>query len=391
MGNIIQRLKAIFFDKAVPLKSGLYTFSTPDHNDYPYRLHLRIEPEGNGILIVNASTILHLNQTATEFAYHILRETPRNEVLDSITTRYQIDYIKATKDYDDFYQRIDTLVTTPDLDPVTYLDFSRQTPYSFIPTAPYRLDCALTYQLYASNTDGLSPTDRVKRELSFQEWKTILEKSWQAGIPHVIFTGGEPTMRPDLVELIQAAEDLGQVTGLMTNGLRLTDIEYLEQLLNAGLDHLLILFDHKNEQAWEALRDVLAQDIHTTAHMTISDENYEEILALLPKLIETGLENISLSSGGVEIKDAFQNLRDKTADMGFNLVWDLPVPYSRFNPIALETQSVPQLSEGAVKGWLYVEPDGDVLPAQSINKVLGNMLVDSWELIWNNAKQTLDE
>jgi MoaA/NifB/PqqE/SkfB family radical SAM enzyme len=31
---------------------------------------------------------------------------------------------------------------------------------------------------------------------------------------------------------------------------------------------------------------------------------------------------------------------------------------------------------------LYVEPDGDVLPAQGINQVLGNFLNDAWEKIW---------
>ena len=84
-------------------------------------------------------------------------------------------------------------------------------------------------------------------------------------------------------------------------------------------------------------------------------------------------------------------IRDKAAELGFNLVWDLPVPYSKFNPVALETLSVPKLEEGAVKGWLYIEPDGDVLPAQSINKVLGNMVEDSWASIWDNAKQILNE
>ena len=45
-----------------------------------------------------------------------------------------------------------------------------------------------------------------------------------------------------------------------------------------------------------------------------------------------------------------------------------------------------QLTEGAGKGWLYVEPDGDVLPAQGINQVLGNIIRDPWELIWDRAK-----
>jgi MoaA/NifB/PqqE/SkfB family radical SAM enzyme len=125
--------------------------------------------------------------------------------------------------------------------------------------------------------------------------------------------------------------------------------------------------------------------------LTINNENIDNLNEVLARLLETGLENISLSSIGIELKEKFQNIRDKAAEMGFNLIWDLPVPYSRFNPVAMETQSVPQLTEGAVKGWLYIEPDGDVLPAQSINKVLGNMLEDSWESIWDKAKLTIIE
>jgi MoaA/NifB/PqqE/SkfB family radical SAM enzyme len=42
--------------------------------------------------------------------------------------------------------------------------------------------------------------------------------------------------------------------------------------------------------------------------------------------------------------------------------------------------------KGAARSWLYVEPDGDVLPGQGINHVLGNMLTDPWETIWSEAK-----
>jgi MoaA/NifB/PqqE/SkfB family radical SAM enzyme len=37
--------------------------------------------------------------------------------------------------------------------------------------------------------------------------------------------------------------------------------------------------------------------------------------------------------------------------------------------------------DGAGKAWLYIEPDGDVLPDQLINQVLGNILTDPWEKI----------
>jgi MoaA/NifB/PqqE/SkfB family radical SAM enzyme len=83
------------------------------------------------------------------------------------------------------------------------------------------LDCALTYRLREEVPTGIAPVERVERELETEEWKTVLDKAWAAGIPHIVFTGGEPTLREDLLELIEYAEGHGQVTGLMTDGLRL--------------------------------------------------------------------------------------------------------------------------------------------------------------------------
>jgi hypothetical protein len=66
------------------------------------------------------------------------------------------------------------------------------------------------------------------------------------------------------------------------------------------------------------------------------------------------------------------------------LRWDLPVPYSAENPVAHETveDGVP---DGAGKAWLYVEPDGDVLPTQGeAEHILGNILKDPWEKIYHS-------
>ena len=63
-----------------------------------------------------------------------------------------------------------------------------------------------------------------------------------------------------------------------------------------------------------------------------------------------------------------------------DLVWNLPVPYSGMHPVAMET-GLTGLPQGAGSAFLYLEPDGDVLPAQGVNKVLGNFLNDSWEKI----------
>jgi MoaA/NifB/PqqE/SkfB family radical SAM enzyme len=67
---------------------------------------------------------------------------------------------------------------------------------------------------------------------------------------------------------------------------------------------------------------------------------------------------------------------------GIKLVWDLPVPYSTSHPLALELAESQEYISGAGKAWLYIEPDGDVLPDQDGTRKLGNFLSDSWESIW---------
>jgi MoaA/NifB/PqqE/SkfB family radical SAM enzyme len=63
------------------------------------------------------------------------------------------------------------------------------------------------------------------------------------------------------------------------------------------------------------------------------------------------------------------------------------VPYTTLNPVSLELKAAkgrPQ-PEGAGKAWLYIEPDGDVLPGQGLNKKLGNMVKDEWKKIWKRG------
>ncbi len=105
---------------------------------------------------------------------------------------------------------------------------------------------------------------------------------------------------------------------------------------------------------------------------------------LLKWLATQGVKAVSLSIADPSLNDVLISARNEAAALGLSLVWDLPVPYSALNPVALETQADANAS-GAGHAWLYVEPDGDVLPAQGVNKVLGNILRDPWEQIWSKA------
>ena len=392
MSKIIEVIKNSFKSFS-PLEAGIYHFQSLPEEATNYRLHLRLESDGSGILLVNASTVLHLNQTAAEYAYHIVNRTPPEEVAKQISSRYRIKPSQALSDFQDLNDRITGLMSTPDLDPVMFFGFDRQDPDTTGLSAPYRLDCALTYRLPPGSSIDSSPTKRVDRELTTDEWKSIIDKAWQAGIPHIIFTGGEPTLRDDLVELVQHAENNGQVTGLLTDGLKLGDTKYLNDLLQAGLDHTIIILQPEKEKTWDSLSsfaywtETLDEDIFIAAHLTLTKENSKDFLGLIDKLTEAGVSAISLSANDKKLTDTLNLARDYTAGNDIDLVWDLPVPYSSLNPVSLELEEHDDISSTQFDpGVLYIEPDGDVLPTQGINHVLGNMLSDDWKKIWDKAQ-----
>jgi hypothetical protein len=377
--NIINRL-ADRFAKVQPLPVGVY-HKQDMQDDQPYRVHLRLKPDGTGIFILNASTVLQLNATAAEYAYHFIRGTEPAEASKQIAARYRVSKEIAHQDYQDFLDRIETLISTPDLDPVSFLDFERIAPHSADLTSPLRLDCALTYRLRADSNAEYAPTKRVERELTTGEWRVILDKAWQAGIPHITFTGGEATLREDLPDLIAHAEKNGQVCGLLTDGLALLEKAYLDLLLQTGLDHILFLLQPENDRSWTALEQIMAEDIFVTVHLTLNQGNITSAEETLARLAKFNVTSLSLTSSDASLSDTFDALRDQAAALGLTLKFDLPVPYSASNPVIYESAE-DAIPEGAGKAWLYVEPDGDVLPSQGqSNKVLGNLLRDDWHTI----------
>ena len=62
------------------------------------RIHLRIDPDGTGTLIVNANRVMHLNPTAALMAWMILEEKTKEETLQAITSRYSVSRKQAEID-----------------------------------------------------------------------------------------------------------------------------------------------------------------------------------------------------------------------------------------------------------------------------------------------------
>ena len=91
---------------------------------------------------------------------------------------------------------------------------------------------------YCSNPVEL---ERGGSELTTEEWKKVLTELAEIGVLQIHFSGGEPTARKDLVELVQHASDVGLYSNLITSAVLLTK-EKLAALADAGLCHVQISF-----------------------------------------------------------------------------------------------------------------------------------------------------
>ena len=77
---------------------------------------------------------------------------------------------------------------------------------------------------YCSNPVEL---ERGGAELTTDEWKRVLSELAAIGVLQIHFSGGEPTARKDLAELVRHATDVGLYTNLITSAMLLRPIEVI--------------------------------------------------------------------------------------------------------------------------------------------------------------------
>jgi radical SAM protein with 4Fe4S-binding SPASM domain len=392
------------------LDSGVKIYHYTRENEHEKsRIHLRIDPDGTGTLIVNANRVMHLNPTAALMAYLILEGRNEQEIIQSVRHQYRVSANQASSDLADFNIQLDNLIRPDGACPVHELDLEAIMPFSTRPSAPYRMDLALTYRCNNDCAHCYNARERNFPELDTDHWKLILDQLWSLGIPHIVFTGGEATLRNDLPELIAHAESNGQITGLNTNARRLTDEKYVQKLVDAGLDHVQITVESCDEQIHDemmrakgafkqtvrGLKNVLATRLYVMTNTTMLQTNVHKIPDTLDFLAELGVPTIGLnaliySGNGLTVGTGLQERElqpildmavQKTSEHGQRLIWYTPTQYCNFDP----TQA--NLGVKGCTASLYsmcIESNGNVLPCQSYYQALGNILTDPWDSIWNH-------
>lgn len=381
---------------------GMFHFRRGEH-----RIHLRISENGRGILTVDASRIIHFNPVAADMAWMILSEISNRDILKFLRKRYSVKKRQAASDLEEFGDVLKNILETGASEPVSFVNMEVTEPFQADVEVPYRMDLALTYRCNINCGHCYNQT-REKNELTTDQWKTVMKKIWDLGIPHVIFTGGESTLRDDLEELIQYAETLGLVTGLLTNGVKLANEVYLNGLVDAGLDHIQITLESSKrdihnkmtgadsfDSTVQGIRNCVKAGIHTITNTTITEENCDGMVDTIQFAHDLGLSSVAANAiihSGKALEGNFAvsldklehiilSMNKKIEELGMRFIWYSPTRYCSFNPLEFDL-GAKRCTAGEYN--LCIEPDGEVLPCQSWYESAGNIMTIPWDSIWNS-------
>jgi radical SAM protein with 4Fe4S-binding SPASM domain len=405
-----------------PIRPGLSTYYF-NLSGGKRRIHLRVGTNGSGILMVDATDAVHLNQSAAIMAKFALDGRPKDHALAALGARFSaVGAGEARRHVDQIYDLVDHLKTTTDACPTCGLDALRTPFFSVQVAAPYKADLALTYgcnnacrhcynrvqQPPLSTNLRSVPGEGQGEGLSLPQWKKTLQKLAHIGVPHVIFTGGEPTLYPGLVDLIREAENIGLITGLNTNGRRLAVRSYVNALLYAGLSHVQITLESCRAEIHNTMTcaysfvetclgiaNAISAGLHVITNTTLTRRNVGHALETIDFLHRLGLKTFAMngmiySGRGLHGHDAVEieqlhcvlaAVRDRAKTLGMSFLWYTPTDYCRLSPLELDL-GPRRCNAGEYS--MCIEPNGDVLPCQSYYVAAGNILRDPWPQIWHS-------
>ena len=379
------------------------------------REYLYIRPEDR-LLILRPNRTQHLNPSACEMLTMLYGQPQPDAraVVSSTAAKYGVSELRVAKDLDNLLVSIHKLLNDSPMEAPSV----RMTPFGTHDIKfPVLSEIAVTYRCTHRCTFCYASAGyRGARaeEMSTDEVKLVIDRIYdEAHVPTISFTGGEPTLRRDLPELIAYAKAKGMRVNLITNGIRCARPAYAAALKSAGLDSAQLSLEAADAQTHDAItgvptsfertvrgvRNLRAADIHTHTNTTICPENRDRVVELVDFAADVlGSDYLSMNmvirTGGAtvhderprtieysEIGDIVSPIIDRARERDLRLVWYSPVPYCIFNPVLA---GIGSNSCAAADGLLSVGPSGEVLPCSSFEEGIGNLLQQSFEEVWHS-------
>lgn len=158
---------------------------------------------------------------------------------------------------------------------------------------------------YCSNPIEL---ERKRREVDTATWLRVLDEAAGLGILQIHWSGGEPTVRKDLPELVRHAHERGLYNNIITSGVLLTD-ELMDTLKGAGADHVQISFQDVSAEGTDrigglkgahvsklaAAKRVKAAGLPLTLNFVVHRQNLDHIEQMIQMGLDLGAERIEIA------------------------------------------------------------------------------------------------
>lgn len=386
--TLLQRLFSFRPLPSVPLAPpGLHHFMR-EADGAVTRFHLRVERDGSGLLLANASLAARLSPSGVFIARALLSGEPEAEVLrragrsfrgaTPAALRNDIARVKAI---------LDNLAAPGDNYPILNLEDAAFSPGLAELIAPLNADVPLA-----------SP----------EQMKPLIARLWEVGIPHLTVIAPESPNPEHLVRAVERAEDTGLICGVRG---RATDLRLgllLNDLAQAGVDHLNIFYaaarpdlhdplfgggDHAAAQ--DVFRRALELEVCPVAEVPLVEANVHELDETLAALSALGVTNAAFFAlaeiketadgalGANALPQAAARVEDAANANNVRYIWQPPVRRNPALTLAAQARLGPRCA-GDVS--VRVEPDGRVIPPRGPARSAGNLLTNSWEAIWNHAE-----
>lgn len=243
---------------------------------------------------------------------------------------------------------------------------------------------------YCSNPTEL---ERVNTELTTEEWQHVMRQAGEMGILQLHLSGGEPTARRDLEEILKTASESGLYTNLITAGVLLTK-ERLQKLTELGLDHVQLsiqdadaanadrigAYKGGSEKKKEVTKWVRDLGLPLTINAPLHRQNIENLPAIIDYAVEVGagrleVAHIQYYAWALKNRAALMPTREafmKTVDIVDEakerlkgiLVIDFVVPdyYAKYPKPCMG---------GWGRGIMNITPSGRVLPCHAAESLPG--------------------
>lgn len=257
---------------------------------------------------------------------------------------------------------------------------------------------------------------KIRNGLSTEEYKRIIDKLVDIGTFQIGLTGGEPTTRSDLVELVKYISSKNVACNLTTNGYIVPE-ELIIKLKEAGLTQVQISLDSYKKEVHEKYRTKGSFDraIKTAklfkkhgfivgVDTVVTNNNLDDIEDFMDFLEDNGFDGltiIKLKQGYLDLKtfkeqvpdyDKYALLIDKICKRDGKL--EVTIDCSSVNNLCktlTEEEQNKIHSAGCPAGHtlISIAPNGDIYPCAALTNEkykVGNMLTDDLEKVWNENK-----